>query len=160
MGLRAGLYASLLANAHQAGRTPILLRDSHPSRASAVSGISPGSTRQRTRTTTVVQTDCVCMRSNAVASTARPGLAHVLCRRPVGSTGRHGRGHQDHGDNDDPDMGSTRGQAGLRKSGQFGEEVTWVGGTLACSPGRIKVTVEEAIVVAKISGTQSGPNKE
>ena len=46
MGLRAGLYASLLANAHQAGRTPILLRDSHPSRASAVSGISPGGTRQ------------------------------------------------------------------------------------------------------------------
>ena len=43
-------------------------------------------------------------------------------------------------------MGSTRGQAGLRKSGQFGEEVTWIGGALACSPGRIKVTVKEAIV--------------
>ena len=30
--------------------------------------------------------------------------------------------------------------------GQFGEEVTWIGGAIACSPECIKVTVKEAIV--------------
>ena len=30
--------------------------------------------------------------------------------------------------------------------GQFGEEVTWIGGAISCSPGRIKVIVKEAIV--------------